>query len=139
MKVETCSFSGLKIHPGRGKQFARFDGRTFVLLNRKVQALFTQRRNPRKTDWTVVYRRMHRKGIQEAASKRRTRKSAKATRGIGGMTREELLQKKNEKPEVRAANRDAAIRAIKEKKRAEAAAAAAAKPAKKATKGKGKK
>ena len=66
-------------------------------------------------------------------------KSAKATRGIGGMTREELLQKKNEKPEVRAANRDAAIRAIKEKKRAEAAAAAAAKPAKKATKGKGKK
>lgn len=73
------------------------------------------RRNPRKTSWTVLYRRKHKKGTEAEEKKKRTRRNVKFHRAIQGATLESILQKRNQKPEVRKAQREQAIRAAKEK------------------------
>jgi large subunit ribosomal protein L24e len=68
------------------------------------------RRNPRKVTWTVLYRRKHRKGIEEESSKKRTKRSQKFQRAVVGATLSDILAKRNQKPEVRKAQREQAIR-----------------------------
>nr|CAB3265711.1 60S ribosomal protein L24-like [Phallusia mammillata] len=117
MRTELCQFSGLKIYPGHGKRYARIDGKTFFLLNGKCQALFLAKKNPRKIAWTVLYRRKHKKGTQEEVVKKRSRKTVKHQRAVQGASWGEILAKRNQKPEVRKAQREQAIKAAKEKKR----------------------
>lgn len=71
------------------------------------------KRNPRKTCWTVLYRRKHKKGTQEEVAKRRTRRTVKHARPIQGATLQEILMKRNQKPEVRKAQREQVLRAAK--------------------------
>ncbi|PVU96647.1 hypothetical protein BB561_001041 [Smittium simulii] len=113
MKLEICSFSGGKIYPGRGRVFVRGDSRTFRFLNSKSESLFHQSKNPRKISWTVVYRSLHRKGISEEVSKKRTRRTVKYNRAIIGLSWDNIQNRKNEKPEVRAASRKTAIEKAK--------------------------
>merc|ERR1712087_189627 len=127
MRTELCQFSGLKIYPGHGKRYYRIDGKSFHLLNAKCEALLLAKKNPRKIDWTVLYRRKHKKGQQEEVIKRRTRRTVKYQRAIQGASWGEILAKRNQKPEVRKAQREQAVKAAKEKKRV-------AEQAKKATK-----
>merc|ERR1719435_866754 len=95
------------------------DGKVIRLLSSKNAALFHNRKNPRKLRWTILYRRKHKKGIsQEASVKRRVRRNIKATKAIGGLSYNELLAKKQQKPEIRQKQRENAIRAAKEKKKA---------------------
>ena len=68
------------------------------------------RRNPRKVTWTVLYRRKHRKGIEEEQQKKRTRRTTKFQRAIVGASLNDILAKRNMKPEVRKAQREQAIR-----------------------------
>lgn len=68
------------------------------------------KRNPRKVTWTVLYRRKHKKGIEEEASKKRTRRTQKFQRAILGQSLTEILAKRNMKPEVRKAQREQAIK-----------------------------
>ncbi|XP_002732640.1 large ribosomal subunit protein eL24-like [Saccoglossus kowalevskii] len=110
MKVELCFFSGYKIYPGHGKKYARIDGKVFQFINGKSEASFKMRRNPRKINWTVLYRRKHKKGKQEEVTKKRSRKTTKFQRAITGATMDEILARRNQKPEVRKAQRDQAIR-----------------------------
>lgn len=70
------------------------------------------KRNPRNTRWTVLYRRKHRKGTVEEEKKKRTRRNIKFNRAIQGATLEAILQKRNQKPEVRKAQREQAIRLV---------------------------
>merc|ERR1712241_62711 len=118
MRTELCQFSGLKIYPGHGKRYYRTDGKSFHLLNAKCEALLLAKKNPRKIDWTVLYRRKHKKGQQEEVVKRRTRRTVKNQRAIQGASWGEILAKRNQKPEVRKAQREQAVKAAKEKKRA---------------------
>ncbi|CAG8518105.1 4737_t:CDS:2 [Acaulospora morrowiae] len=106
MKIEVDSFSGNKIYPGKGKIYVRAD-------NKKL--------NPRKICWTQVYRRMHKKGITEEVAKKRTRRTVKHERAIVGASWDAIKSKRNQKPEVRAAARAAAVREGKEKKKQEQA------------------
>merc|ERR1712179_82459 len=87
------------------------------------------KRNPRKINWTVLYRRKHKKGQNEEISKKRTRRTTKHTRAITGATLTDIMAKRNQKPEVRKAQRGQAIRAAKEKQRAAKATKKAAGPA----------
>lgn len=68
------------------------------------------KRNPRKVTWTVLYRRKHKKGIEEEAAKKRTRRTQKFQRAIVGASLTEILAKRNMKPEVRKAQREQAIK-----------------------------
>merc|ERR1712037_620356 len=140
---ELCAYSGHKIPPGKGRTLIKSDGKTFKFINGRCHKAHLLRRNPRKVTWTVLYRRKHRKGIEEETSKKRTKKTQKFQRAVVGATLSDILAKRNQKPEVRKAQRDQAIRAAKEtkkttktttKKPAASAASAAQKKAAKAQK-----
>ncbi|KAI9245703.1 ribosomal protein L24, isoform CRA_c [Phascolomyces articulosus] len=121
MKLEICSFSGYKIYPSKGKVYVRSDSRTFRFINGKAESYFLQRLSPRKIRWTQIYRRLNKKGVTEQIVKKRTRRTVKAERAVGGASWDEIRAKRNEKPEVRAAARQAAIEKSKEKAKAKGA------------------
>merc|ERR1712179_205220 len=117
MKVELCSYSGFKIYPGKGRTLIKPDGKVFKFLNNRCHKAHKLRRNPRKVTWTVLYRRKHKKGIEEEAAKKRTKRTQKFQRAVVGATLQDILAKRNQKPEVRKAQREQAIRAAKDAKK----------------------
>ncbi|CAH8620641.1 unnamed protein product [Schistosoma rodhaini] len=117
MKLEVCSYSGFKVYPGHGKRAIRIDGRGFYFINKKCERSHFLKRNPREISWTVLYRRKYKKGISEELVKKRTKRVTKSARGIAGASLAEIMAKRNQKPEVRKAMRDQAIRAAKEKQK----------------------
>merc|ERR1712042_218131 len=129
MKIQLCSFSGYKIQPGRGKTMVQTDGRVMVFLNSRCEAAYLMKKNPREVRWTVLYRRLHKKGVEEEVAKRRTRRTQKFQRAIVGASLTDIMAKRNMKPEVRKAQREQAIRAAKEKNKAAKATKKAAGPA----------
>lgn len=68
------------------------------------------KRNPRKVKWTVLYRRKHKKGIEDEVVKKRSRRTVKSNRAIVGATMADIMAKRNMKPEVRKAQREQAIK-----------------------------
>merc|ERR1719468_1315804 len=70
-------------------------------MDPKCQKFFLQKSNPRKVRWTALYRRKHKKGTLEETGKKKTRKAAKFQRAVVGATLNEILAKRNQKPEVR--------------------------------------
>lgn len=98
-------------------------------MDKKCERSYLMKRNPRKVTWTVLYRRKHRKGIEEEATKKRTRRTQKFQRAIVGASLAEIMAKRNMKPEVRRAQREQAIKVAKEQKRATKAAKKATQPA----------
>ncbi|KAH9525105.1 60S ribosomal protein L24 [Bulinus truncatus] len=129
MKLELCSYSGYKIYPGHGKRLVKADGRTFYFLNHKCERSHIMKRNPRNINWTVLYRRKHKKGQVDEIAKRRTRRTQKFQRAITGATLNDIIAKRNQKPEVRKAQREQAIRAYKEKVKVKEAQKKTTKPA----------
>lgn len=89
----------------------------FRFANSKNESLFLQRKNPRKIAWTVVYRRMHKKGITEEVAKKRSRRTVKHQRGIVGADLATIAAKRNQTLQARAAQRTAAIAKAKEAKK----------------------
>merc|ERR1712235_121321 len=120
MRTEMCHFSGLEIYPGHGKTYIRADGKKVILINGKSETLLKNKKNPRKITWTILYRRKHKKGsMTEIESRKRNRRALKTQRGIAGQSWAEIQAKKTVKPEVRKAQRDAAIAAAKQKEAAD--------------------
>merc|ERR1711883_31383 len=117
MKIELCSYSGYKIYPGRGRTLIKQDGKTFKFLDGRSMGAHLLKRNPRKVTWTVLYRRKHNKGIEADVSKKRTKRTQKFQRAVVGATLQDIMAKRNQKPEVRKAQREQAIRAAKELKK----------------------
>ncbi|KAF9527212.1 ribosomal protein L24e-domain-containing protein [Crepidotus variabilis] len=117
MKLEIDSFSGYRIYPSKGKLFVRGDSKIFRFASSKNASLFLQRKNPRKIAWTVVYRRMHKKGITEEVAKKRSRKTVKHQRGIVGADLSAIAAKRNQTTAVRQQQRLAAITKAKSEKK----------------------
>uniref|UniRef100_A0AC34QXC4 TRASH domain-containing protein n=1 Tax=Panagrolaimus sp. JU765 TaxID=591449 RepID=A0AC34QXC4_9BILA len=138
MKLETCVYSGYKIHPGHGKRIVRIDGKTQIFLSKRCfLAFYRLKRNPRDIPWTVLYRRKYKKGIHadtNTQKKRVKRVVHPASRPIGNVTVESLLATRNQKPEFRKAQRDQAIKAAKDAQRAKKQVKKASAPAEKAAK-----
>ena len=86
MKIELCAFSGYKIYPGHGRTLVKADGKTFKFLSGRTQKCHDLKRNPRKITWTVLYRRKHKKGLEEDVSKKRTKRTQKFQRAVVGAT-----------------------------------------------------
>jgi len=118
MKVEICNFSGLKIHPGHGIRYVRSDNKIYTFIDSKCKRSFLMKRNARKIRWTQMWRRLHKKGQTETTTKKKGRKAQKFQRAIVGASLEVIKAKRNQKPEQRAAARDAALREIKERNKA---------------------
>ncbi|KAL4340467.1 hypothetical protein GQ457_08G018660 [Hibiscus cannabinus] len=116
LKTELCRFSGAKIYPGKGIRFVRSDSQVFLFSNSKCKRYFHNRLKPSKLTWTAMYRKQHKKDIaQEAVKKRRRATKKPYSRSIVGATLEVIQKKRSEKPEVRDAAREAALREIKER------------------------
>eukprot|EP00898_Chlorokybus_atmophyticus_P006861 jgi/Chlat1/7176/Chrsp57S09127 len=116
LKTETCRFSGLRIYPGHGMRYVRGDSQMFVFLNAKCKRYFHLRLKPAKLAWTVQYRKSHKKGqVEEVHRKKRRANSKPYQRSIVGASLEVIQKRRAEKPEVRAVNRDAALREVKER------------------------
>jgi len=136
MKIDLCGYSGYKIYPARGRTLVKQDGKVYKFLDGRTMKAHLLKRNPRKVTWTVLYRRKHKKGIEEEAAKKRTKRTQKFQRAVVGATLQDIMAKRNQKPEVRKAQREQAIRAAKEVKKTtkattkKAPAAGAAKAAK---------
>merc|ERR1712073_138123 len=84
---------------------------------------------------TVLYRRKHKKGQEEDVSKKRNKRTQKFQRAVVGATLQDIMAKRNQKPEVRKAQREQAVRAAKDAKKQAAAKKAPAAADKKAKKG----
>eukprot|EP00798_Chlamydomonas_sp_ICE-L_P001718 gene1718-33125_t len=116
LKTTLCRFSGLRIYPGRGVVFVRIDGQQFLFLSKKCRSLFNNRLRPAKLAWTAAYRKAHKKDQVSEGTRRKRRNNGKnATRSIVGASMELLQRKRAEKPEVRQATRDAALREVKDR------------------------
>lgn len=109
MKVETCVFSGEKIHPGHGKTYIRSDAKLFKFGTRKAFAHFIMRHNPRKMAWTQVYRRMNKKGTLSSVRAKKARKVVKKQRGFVGLSLEQIREKQQAQRDLRAVKKQAAV------------------------------
>ena len=121
MKTLSCTFSGFKIHPGHGIRFVRIDSKVCDFINNKSQQFFKSKKNPRRVRWTLIYRKLNRKGIVEEEKRRKTRRTTKLQRAVVGASLEAIRAKRTQGPDVRQAQRDAALRQIKERKKAQTA------------------
>jgi len=117
MKVETCYFSGFRIHPGHGKKIVKLDSKQYWVISKKIEKHFWDKKNPRKVPWTMVFRKIHKKGLTEETKRKRTRKQQKVTRAIVGASVEMITKKRQMKPEQRKSAREAALRKAKEERK----------------------
>merc|ERR1712128_256626 len=116
-KIELCTYSGFKIYPGHGRTLIKGDGKSYKFLSSRTHKAHLLKRNPRNITWTVLYRRKHKKGLEEDVTKKRTRRTQKFQRAVVGATLQDIMAKRNQKPEVRKAQREQAVRAAKDSKK----------------------
>eukprot|EP00177_Eucheuma_denticulatum_P008383 GFKZ01015251.1.p3 GENE.GFKZ01015251.1~~GFKZ01015251.1.p3 ORF type:complete len:145 (+),score=23.80 GFKZ01015251.1:322-756(+) len=119
VKTDLCFYSGFRISPGHGRRYIRSDGRSYIFINSKSEASFHMKRKSAKHSWTQLYRRLNKKGIQEETQRRRNRrKISSAPKAVEGASLEVIKAKRNQRPEVRRAAREAALKDVKERKKA---------------------
>merc|ERR1712029_546707 len=118
MKIELCVYSGYKIYPGHGRSLVKVDGKNLRFLSGRTHKAHLLKRNPRETWGTVLYRRKHKKGLEEDVAKKRNKRTQKFQRAVVGATLQDIMAKRNQKPEERKAQREQAVRAAKEKQKA---------------------
>merc|ERR1711862_1072286 len=118
MKIELCVYSGYKIYPGHGRSLVKVDGKNLRFLSGRTHKAHLLKRNPREVAWTVLSRRKHKKGLEEDVAKKRNKTTQKFQRAVVGATLQDIMAKRNQKPEVRKAQREQAVRAAKDQKKA---------------------
>jgi large subunit ribosomal protein L24e len=123
----------MKIYPGHGRTYVRGDSKTFRFLNKKCESYFLQRIKPSKLSWTIVFRRLHKKGQMEESIKKRAKRNVKVQRAVAGVTLDAIKAKRSQKPAEREAARKVLLekaksqkKAVQDKKKAEKAKAAPA-------------
>ncbi|XP_050635489.1 60S ribosomal protein L24-like [Macaca thibetana thibetana] len=92
------------------------DKKVFQFLN-----AFISRRNPQQINWTILYRKKRKKGQSEEIQKKRTHPAVKFQIAITGASLADIMAKRNQKPEVRMAQREQTTRAAKEAQKAKQA------------------
>jgi len=117
MKLENDLFSGYKIYPSKGRLYVRGDSKVFRFMNGKSESLFLQRKNPRRIAWTQLYRRAHKKGLNEETAKKRSRRTVKHQRGIVGADLSAIAALRNQSAAARTQQRQVAIEKAKADKK----------------------
>jgi large subunit ribosomal protein L24e len=114
--AELCALSEYRIYPGNGKLMIRRDGKPIWLGTAKAHSLTLQRKKAAKLVWTQAWRRLHKKGITEATTKKRSRRANKVQRAVVGASLEDIKKKAAEKSGFRSTQRDAALKEVKSRK-----------------------
>lgn len=143
VKTEVCSFSELKIFPGKGIRYMSKDCKLPVFINKKSCRLYLRKVKPQKIRWCTAWRRVNKKLQTGEVARKKKKRARKIVREIVGMDLETISKKKNETKDERAALAQKALHQIRERKVKAAKAAPKGKtnqaPAQKATKTAGKK
>jgi len=113
VKTELCAYTEYKIYPGKGQRFVAKDGKTFLFINKKADALFHQKIKPVKLTWTQAWRRKNKKGKIEDSSKKRRAKVQKFQKAIVGMSLDDLKRRKGQKTELRQQAKEQAAKEAK--------------------------
>lgn len=74
-----------------------------------------QRKKPAKLTWTQRWRIMNKKGQAETGARKRTRRVVKVQRAIVGTSADDIKKLRMQKPELRSAQREAALREVKDR------------------------
>merc|ERR1719186_1552678 len=106
MKIDLCVYSGYKIYPGHGRTLVKADGKSYKFLSSRTHKAHLLKRNPREVTWTVLYRRKHKKGLEEDVQKKRNKRTQKFQRAVVGATLQDIMAKRKQ-----------AVRAAKEQKK----------------------
>ena len=118
VKTDKCAFSEFNIFPGHGMKFVKRDGTPLMVISRKAKSLMMQRKKPAKLTWTQRWRIMNKKGLAEGGVRKRTRRVVKVQRAIVGTSADDIKKLRTQKPELRSAQREAALRETKERNKA---------------------
>jgi large subunit ribosomal protein L24e len=94
----------------------RRDGKPLWLGSRKTFSLTMQRKKAAKLVWTQAWRRLHKKGLTETTTKKRTRRTGKVQRAVVGATLEDIKKRAAQKSELRKVAREAALKELKDRK-----------------------
>ena len=94
----------------------RRDGKPIWLGSSKAHSLTIQRKKAAKLVWTQAWRRLHKKGLSETTTKKRTRRANKVQRAVVGASLEDIKKKASEKSSVRTAARESALKELKARK-----------------------
>jgi large subunit ribosomal protein L24e len=94
----------------------RRDGKPIWLGSSKSHSLTLQRKKAAKLVWTQAWRRLHKKGITDAVTKKRSRRANKVQRAVVGASLEDIKKKAAEKNTFRSAQREAALKEVKARK-----------------------
>eukprot|EP00543_Licmophora_paradoxa_P012405 CAMPEP_0202474350 /NCGR_PEP_ID=MMETSP1360-20130828/92338_1 /ASSEMBLY_ACC=CAM_ASM_000848 /TAXON_ID=515479 /ORGANISM="Licmophora paradoxa, Strain CCMP2313" /LENGTH=158 /DNA_ID=CAMNT_0049101473 /DNA_START=598 /DNA_END=1074 /DNA_ORIENTATION=- len=114
--TELCALSEYRIYPGNGKLMIRRDGKPVFLGSSKAFSLTIQRKKAAKLVWTQAWRRLHKKGMSETTTKKRTRRTNKVQRAVVGASLEDIKKRAAQKSDFRKAQRDAALKEVKSRK-----------------------
>ena len=96
----------------------RRDGKPIWMGTSKAYSLTLQRKKAAKLVWTQAWRRLHKKGITETTTKKRTRRANKVQRAVVGASLEDIKKKAPEKSGFRSQQREAALKEVKARKAA---------------------
>jgi len=94
----------------------RRDGKPIWLGTSKAYSLTIQRKKAAKLVWTQAWRRLHKKGLSETTTKKRTRRANKVQRAVVGASLEDIKKRASEKSSVRTAARESALKELKARK-----------------------
>ena len=115
IKTDPCSFTELKIYPGRGSHFAARDGKVHFFISSKARQLFHQRIKPVKLTWTQASRRFNEKTKIVDIQKKRTRRTTRVQKAVVGMSLEDIKRRRNEDAATRDKNLEATKKELKER------------------------
>merc|ERR1712232_1473912 len=87
--TELCALSEYRIYPGNGKLMIRRNGKPIWLGTSKAYSLTLQRKKAAKLVWTQAWRRLHKKGMAETTTKKRSRRANKVQRAVVGISLED--------------------------------------------------
>ncbi|VWU52315.1 60S ribosomal protein L24, putative [Hepatocystis sp. ex Piliocolobus tephrosceles] len=105
VKTEACSFSEYRIYPGRGQKYIARDGKVYFYLSSKFSSLALQKKKAAKLRWTQTWRRNNKKTKVETAQRRRYRKTIKVQKAIGGLSVEDIRNRKAHVQSIEAKNK----------------------------------
>ena len=117
VKTEVCQFSENKIYPGKGIRVITRDGKLAILSSKKSLSFFQRKTKGQVIRWTIVWRRMNKKLKTDKSNKRRRRKNRNIVKNISGLTKEEIERRKNLTQDEIIAQREKALREIKERRK----------------------
>jgi large subunit ribosomal protein L24e len=119
IKTETCEFSEFKIYPGKGHKFVSKDGKTHLYISKKCRHIALRKTKAQNIRWTTAWRRLNKKIKTEELGKKKKRRVVRVAKAIVGISLEDIKRKRTEKPEMRTAQKEQALREIKERRQKE--------------------